>query len=75
VSRHQRYSESELQLIRVEWDRGTRVQQIAIMLDRNPIALASRMARMALPPRRGRARNLLDLDGRHASVDPDSRES
>jgi hypothetical protein len=58
MSRHQRYLERELTVIREEWVKGTSVREIAVLLDRDPIALASRIARMALPPRNGRSRNV-----------------
>jgi hypothetical protein len=54
MSKHQRYQEHELDVIKVEWGKGTPIVVIAKLLDRDPIALASRTSRMGLPERRKR---------------------
>lgn len=55
MSRHQRYLEVELELIRAEWAKGTSVKKIAAMLDRDQVALGSKIHAMHLPLRRVRS--------------------
>lgn len=56
MSRHQRYLEVELDLIRAEWAKGTPVKKIAAMIDRDQVALRSKIHAMHLPLRRVGAR-------------------
>lgn len=54
VSRHQRYLERELEMIRAEWAKGKRVKQIAFIIDRDRVDLTTKLSAMGLPLRKQR---------------------